>query len=338
MTVASQAIKVTYNGNGSTTLFPITFAFNDSSEIGIYYTNALGVMSKVTTNFNVDLINNRVVYPVDTEITPALITGTKLTLIRETEIVQELELETQGYFTAVQAEAAYDKITRIAQELSEKLSRCVSFPLNETPTELDTEAFLSAIENAKNLAIAAQAAAELARTAAQASYDSFDDRYLGAKTSDPSLDNDGDELQVGALYFNSTLSKMRIWNGVVWESFSASSTSIKYPLLNNQTLTNVTGLSLDSTVEKSAFFKFEIERIGGSEFRQTIDAQAVYLGSSWTLTFGLYSGSEIVQDSLISDESITLSIDSSGQFQYSSGNLTDHTSTALKAFKIKMEV
>jgi hypothetical protein len=46
--------------------------------------------------------------------------------------------------------------------------------------------------------------AELAATNAAASYDSFDDRYLGAKASDPTLDNDGDALIAGATYFNTS--------------------------------------------------------------------------------------------------------------------------------------
>jgi len=40
--------------------------------------------------------------------------------------------------------------------------------------------------------------------AAVAALDSFDDRYLGAKSSEPSVDNDGDALITGALYFNSS--------------------------------------------------------------------------------------------------------------------------------------
>lgn len=49
-----------------------------------------------------------------------------------------------------------------------------------------------------------------AATSAAASFDSFDDRYLGAKTSDPSLDNDGNALLTGALYFNSSVDEMRV--------------------------------------------------------------------------------------------------------------------------------
>jgi len=52
--------------------------------------------------------------------------------------------------------------------------------------------------------------------AAAASYDSFDDRYLGPKTSNPSLDNDGNALLTGALYFNSVSNEMRVYSGTAW--------------------------------------------------------------------------------------------------------------------------
>jgi len=65
-------------------------------------------------------------------------------------------------------------------------------------------------------AASAQTAAEAARDATLAAYDSFDDRYLGAKTSDPSVDNDGNALVAGALYFNSVDGAMKLYTGSAW--------------------------------------------------------------------------------------------------------------------------
>ena len=62
----------------------------------------------------------------------------------------------------------------------------------------------------------AQTAAESARDATLAAYDSFDDRYLGAKASDPSVDNDGGALVAGALYFNSSVGIMKLYTGSAW--------------------------------------------------------------------------------------------------------------------------
>ena len=58
--------------------------------------------------------------------------------------------------------------------------------------------------------------ASASATAAAASYDSFDDRYLGPKASDPTLDNDGNALLTGALYFNTASNEMRVYSGSAW--------------------------------------------------------------------------------------------------------------------------
>jgi len=58
----------------------------------------------------------------------------------------------------------------------------------------------------------AKTAAQAAQTAAETALDSFDDRYLGAKSSNPTFDNDGNALIDGALYFNTTLNRMRVYD------------------------------------------------------------------------------------------------------------------------------
>lgn len=55
-----------------------------------------------------------------------------------------------------------------------------------------------------------------AATAAAASYDSFDDRYLGSKASDPAVDNDGNALLTGALYWNTANNVMKAYTGSAW--------------------------------------------------------------------------------------------------------------------------
>ena len=60
------------------------------------------------------------------------------------------------------------------------------------------------------------ASAATSATSAATSYDEFDDRYLGSKTTDPTLDNDGNALLTGALYFNSVISAMKVYSGSSW--------------------------------------------------------------------------------------------------------------------------
>jgi hypothetical protein len=75
----------------------------------------------------------------------------------------------------------------------------------------------TAAETSATSASASATAAATSATSAATSYDQFDDRYLGSKTSDPTLDNDGDALLTGALYFNSVVGAMKVYDGAAWD-------------------------------------------------------------------------------------------------------------------------
>lgn len=79
----------------------------------------------------------------------------------------------------------------------------------------------AASTSATNSANSATAAASSATSAASL-YDQFDDRYLGSKSSAPSVDNDGNALLTGALYFNTVDNSMKVWNGSIWLDAYAS--------------------------------------------------------------------------------------------------------------------
>ena len=85
------------------------------------------------------------------------------------------------------------------------------------------------------------AAAAASATAAAASYDSFDDRYLGAKASAPSVDNDGNALIEGALYWNSTSDTMFAWTGSAWGSISSTAAIYRYRYTATAGQTSVSG-------------------------------------------------------------------------------------------------
>jgi hypothetical protein len=88
-----------------------------------------------------------------------------------------------------------------------------------------TKAYVDAI--APSAAASATAAAASA-TAAELSYDSFDDRYLGSKASAPTVDNDGNALLTGALYWNSTTSAMQVYSGSAWGGITSAVTSTRW--------------------------------------------------------------------------------------------------------------
>ena len=69
-------------------------------------------------------------------------------------------------------------------------------------------------------AAASESAALASANSAAASFDMFDDIFLGSKASDPTLDNDGNPLALGAIYFNTTANEMRVYTASGWQAVS----------------------------------------------------------------------------------------------------------------------
>jgi len=90
-----------------------------------------------------------------------------------------------------------------------------------------TTATTKASEAATSASTATTKANEAAAsaTSAAASFDSFDDRYLGAKSSEPSTDNDGNSLVTGAIFFDSSagVEALKVWNGSAWQTVTVTS-------------------------------------------------------------------------------------------------------------------
>ena len=114
----------------------------------------------------------------------------------------------------------------------------------------------STASSAATSASAAQVAAEAARDATLTAYDNFDDRYLGSKTSDPSVDNDGNPLVAGSLYFNSSSGAMKVYTGSAWVAAYISGTGYLAAANNlsdvSSTSTSLTNLG-GTTVGKAVF-------------------------------------------------------------------------------------
>ena len=96
----------------------------------------------------------------------------------------------------------------------------------------------NASTSAGNASTSATAAAASA-TAAAATYDDFDDRYLGSKATAPTVDNDGNTLLTGALYWNTAVNTLYVWTGSTWTqaAFTAGGFAT---LTGTETLTNKT--------------------------------------------------------------------------------------------------
>jgi hypothetical protein len=102
-----------------------------------------------------------------------------------------------------------------------------------------TAAATSATSAAASATAASTSAASAATSATGAAtiYDNFDDRYLGSKSSPPTVDNDGNTLLVGAIYWNSTLDNMYVWSGSIWVQI-ATTTVYTTPTIGTTPITS----------------------------------------------------------------------------------------------------
>ena len=93
---------------------------------------------------------------------------------------------------------------------------------NAATSESNASTYATNASNSASSASTSATAAQAAQTAAEAALDNFDDVYLGAKASDPSVDNDGDALTAGDLYFNSTVNQLKYYDGSSWSGIGVN--------------------------------------------------------------------------------------------------------------------
>lgn len=209
--------------NGSTVAFPFTFKVFTTADVRVVLTDSNSVESDLAlgTNYTVALNADQDANPGGTVTTTATYaTGYLVTLTSRVQNLQPVTLTNQGGFYPKVINTALDRLTILIQQAVEQVGRAVKTPISSGLSPDQLIADLYAVEaNAGNSATAAaNSAANSAASAAAAAavLDNFDDRYLGQKTANPSLDNDGNTLQVGALYFNTVDGVMRVYTGTGW--------------------------------------------------------------------------------------------------------------------------
>ena len=126
---------------------------------------------------------------------------------------------------ASSASAAATSETNAANSATAAASSQTAAATSETNAATsETNAATSETNAASSATSAASSAstATSAKDAALAALDSFDDRYLGVKSSDPTTDNDGNTLVSGTLYYNDTDDVMKVYEGSQWVAAYAS--------------------------------------------------------------------------------------------------------------------
>jgi hypothetical protein len=152
---------------------------------------------------------------------------------------------------------------------------------NDAVNVSQTLGIVTAAQAAQTAAETAQGLAETAKAAAETAYDNFDDRYLGAKSSEPSVDNDGDALITGALFFDTVAGAMKVYDGAAW-------------------------IALDVVVDYSDA-TFRISDDGDATKKIAFQASGITTGTTRTLTVPDASGTIALTSDILSPGLVLLS-------------------------------
>lgn len=182
----------------------------------------------------------------------------------------------------------------------------------------------SASEAAASAGASASSAADALESANDAadSWDEFSDLYLGSGTTGPTTDPDGDPLQTGALFFNTSLSAMTVWDGDSWEVIASgggggsTASSITFVPTGGIAATNVQTAIVELDTEKindapadgtyysrrnNAWAAGTVDLSGyaqltGAAFTGAVSSTGSITGASLVATGAITVGTEIVPD------------------------------------------
>ena len=195
---------VVYTATGATTDFVFPFSYLDPAHIKVTVDGAERSFELIAQNTVRIAPAPRGLVRIFRD-TP----GQALVVWNDGAVILGKDLNTSGTQPRLIAEEARD----IALE-----ARAVANTNLEAAQEAvaEAEGWSDTAQGHATAAATSAAQANATRQLVEGIYDSFDDRYLGMKSADPTVDNDGAALQIGAIHFNTTVQQLRIFTQSGW--------------------------------------------------------------------------------------------------------------------------
>lgn len=261
MTALVQDPVITYAGNGSVDTFSYPFRIILSTDIKVYLDGVLQ-----SSDYNVTGVDNPSGGSVIFTTAPA--NGVAIRLQRLVSLDREIDYIQGGALISDTLDVDFDRIIHQVQDLDR-----ISFKENSLghidagtrrvtdvvdPVDDQDAATRGYVieQTASSITAAAASAtaagisetnAAISAAAAELAYDNLDDRYLGAKASHPTLDNDGNPLIEGAVYWNTSTKTQWSYDGADWQVTSYGAVAANSVLIND-TGNNFTGTEVETAL------------------------------------------------------------------------------------------
>lgn len=174
--------------------------------------------------------------------------GDRFVLYRDIPNSRVTDFLTGGDFKASTVNRELDKILMMIQQVASQVNRSLGLKKSDEENEITFKVESADIRKDNFLVFGAAgdtveagpdsgdiSNASANAALAEAALDEFTDIYLGSLAADPTLDNDGDALIEGALYFNSVSNVLKYYTGSTWLSVGANSDEVVKVSANDTT-------------------------------------------------------------------------------------------------------
>jgi len=138
MTVLAEDTRVSYACNGSTTEFSITFKCFSKDDIKVVHVASDGTETVLTETTHYSISGNLATGGKVTTVS-TYASGVTILIMLDISLDQETDLPYGGSYTSVSVETMADKLTKICQQLSEKIGREIKFKASSTETDIEID-------------------------------------------------------------------------------------------------------------------------------------------------------------------------------------------------------
>jgi hypothetical protein len=221
---------------------------------------------------------------------------------------------------ATQATNASNSATAAATSATNASNSASAASTSATNASNSASAASTSATNASNSASAASTSATNAAnsaTAAEAALDAFTDVYLGAFSTDPTLDNDGNALTSGDLYFNTVANRLKVYSGSAWLFAIVDTTTV----VEKTSSTGSAVIPAGTTAERNS------SPVNGNfRYNSSLNSFEGYVDGAWGGVGGAQAGGVIYENNQTVTANYTISTNKNG---FSVGPITVNSGVAI---------